>query len=44
MSELIKKLEKAKKELDEAYKTDDWDYILACSMDVYVLQREIERG
>jgi hypothetical protein len=40
--ELIEKLEEAKKELDRAYVTDDWDYIMACSIDVYILQRQIE--
>lgn len=42
MKELLEKLEKAKKELEKAYRMDDWDYILSCSMDVYEIRREIE--
>lgn len=42
MKELLEKLEKAKMELEKAYRMDDWDYILSCSMDVYEIRREIE--
>lgn len=42
MKELLEKLEKAKVELEKAYKMDDWDGILDLSMDVYAIQREIE--
>ena len=42
MKELYEKLEKAKKELEKAYRMDDWDYILSCSMDVHDIQRQID--
>ena len=42
MDELYKKLEDAEEQLAKAYQMDDWDYILACSMDVYAIRREIE--
>lgn len=42
MSELYKRLEDARRELAKAHEMHDWDWILSCSMDVYLIQREIE--
>ena len=43
LEQLMERLEKAKIELDKAYQMADWDWILSCSMDVYCIQREIEK-
>lgn len=32
--------EKAMEELQKAYKTDDWDYILCCQIDVMLAKRK----
>lgn len=29
----MSELEKAKRELEEAYKTEDWDYVVCCQVD-----------
>lgn len=42
IQELQAKLEKAKQELDKAYASGDWDFILDCSLDVYAIRRELE--
>ncbi len=43
MHELQEKLEKAKEALIKSYQTDDWDYILACQLDIEMVKREIAR-
>lgn len=39
----MSEVEKAKRELAEAYKTDDWDWIQICQVDLLVAQAK-ERG
>lgn len=43
MHELQEKLEKAKEALRKSYQTDDWDYILACQLDIEMIKRQIAR-
>lgn len=36
--------EKALEKLRKSYETDDWDYILACQIEVQLAKRRMERG
>ena len=39
----IEELAKAREELRKSYETDDWDYILACQIDVQLAVSNLER-
>lgn len=43
MHELERRVEEAREDLRKSYETGDWDYILACQIDVQLAVSNLER-